>query len=234
MMAWKLSNAPRRALACQWLACAGLTLLLARGATVRTADSETREFTVHVDGKPAGSANMTIQRKDDGTTEVRCDTSVTVRVLIKRYVYTCQTREVWKDSRLQQLASRCNDDGKQFEVSAVAAADGLGVRVRVNGRERIAKPEVWVSSYWTLPHAKLRNQVVPVIDADNGRDMQVRIQHVGAAQIAVAGQMQNVQHYRLSGTVQVDLWYDASERLVRQTWVEDGHPTALELNRLRR
>lgn len=225
-MTWKFRNAPWCA-----LVCAGL-MLVADGSAVRAGDSETREFAVLVDGKPAGTASMAIQRQDDGSTVVSCDTSVTVKVLFKKYVYTCQSREVWKDSRLQQFASRCNDDGKQYQVSAVAQADG--VHVRVNGRERTARPEVWLSSYWTLPDAKLRDQAIPVLDADNGRDMQVRIQHIGAAQIAVAGQMQNVQHYRLTGTVKVDLWYDAADRLVRQEWIEDGHPTALELTRLRR
>jgi YD repeat-containing protein len=225
-MAWKRPNAAR------WLVCASLALVTAGGVSVRAAESETREFAVLVDGKPAGTAQMNIEKKDDGSTVVSCDTNVTVRVLIKKYVYTCQTREVWKDGRLQEFASRCNDDGKQYEVSAVAQADG--VRVRVNGRERTARPEVWLSSYWTLPDPKIRNGVVPVLDADNGRDMQVRIQHIGEAQIAVAGQMQNVQHYRLTGTVRVELYYDASGRLVRQEWVEEGHPTALELTRLRR
>lgn len=218
--------------ASRWLVYATVTLLVAAGTYAHAGDSETREFAISVDGKPAGAASMTIQKQDDGTTVVTCDTSVTVRVLIKKYTYTCQTREVWKDGRLQQLASRCNDDGKQFQVSATAQADG--VHVRVNGRERTAKPEVWVSSYWTLPDAKLRDQVVPLLDADNGRDMQVRIQNVGAAQISVAGQLQNVQHYRLTGTVQVDLWYDASDRLVRESFVEDGHPTVLELSRIRK
>jgi YD repeat-containing protein len=225
-MAWNRPNA------FLWLLCAGLALPLAGGAAARAADSETREFAVLVDGKSAGTATMTIEKKDDGSTVVSCDTNVTVRVLIKKYVYTCQTREVWKDSRLQQFASRCNDDGKQYEVSAAAQADG--VRVRVNGRERTAKPEVWLSSYWTLPDPKVRTGVVPVLDADNGRDLQVRIQHIGEAQIAVAGQVQNVQHYRLTGSVRVELYYDAAGRLVRQEWVEEGHPTTLELTRLRR
>jgi hypothetical protein len=216
----------------RWSIGVASALLLAASSSVHAVESETREFAVSVDGKPAGTATMTIQKQDDGSTVVTCDTTVTVRVLIKKYVYTCQTREVWKGSRLQQLTSRCNDDGKQFEVSAQAQADG--VHVRVNGREHTTKPEVWLTSYWTLPEAKLRNQVVPVLDADNGRDLQVRLQHVGAAQIAVAGQLQNVQHYRLTGTVQVDLWYDASDRLVRESFVEDGHPTVLELSALRR
>jgi hypothetical protein len=206
--------------------------LFAAGSPIYAGETETREFAVSVDGKPAGTASITIQKQEDGSTVVTCDTTVTVRVLIKKYVYTCQTREVWKDSRLQELTSRCNDDGKHFQVSAQAQADG--VHVRVNGREHTTKPEVWLTSYWTLPEARLRNQVLPVLDADNGRDLQVRLQHVGAAQIAVAGQLQNVQHYRLTGTVQVDLWYDASERLVREAFVEDGHPTVLELSAIRR
>src|SRR5262245_24566262 len=142
-MAWKRPNAAR------WLVCASLALLSAGATAAHAADSETREFAILVDGKSAGTANMTIEKKDDGCTVVSCDTSVTVRVLIKKYVYTCQTREVWKDGRLQQFSSRCNDDGKQYEVSGAAQADG--VRVSVNGRERTAKPEVWLSSYWTLP-----------------------------------------------------------------------------------
>jgi hypothetical protein len=214
----------------RWIVGVGVTLLLAAGA--RAAEKETRVFAVLVDGKHAGNANMTIQRQDDGATVVSSDTNVVVKVLIKKYVYTCQAREVWKDGRLQQASSQCNDDGKQFQVSAVAQADG--VHVRVNGRERTARPEIWLSSYWTLPDAKLRNQVIPVLDIDNGRDMQVRLQHIGAAQVAVAGQMQNVQHYRLTGTVRIDLYYDANERLVRQEWVEDGHPTVLELKGVRR
>jgi hypothetical protein len=213
------------------LACA-VVLLLGAADRIRAADSETREFIVKVDGKPAGYNNMTIQRQDDGTTIVSCDTSVRVKVLIKTYVYTCQTQETWKDGRLQQLSSQCNDDGKRFQVSAAAQADG--VHVRVNGREHVAKAEVWVSSYWTLPDAKLRDGVVAVLDADNGRDMQGRLQFIGTTQITVAGQSQNVQHYRFNGPTRTELYYDAAQRLVRQDWVEEGHPTALELARVRR
>ncbi len=231
-MTGKFPSAPRWAMAPRWLVCAGLALLIAGGTAARAADTETREFAVLVDGKQAGNATMSIQRQDDGNTVVSCETKVEVRVLIKKYVYTCSSREVWKEGRLQQFGSNCYDDGKRYQVSANAQADG--VHVRVNGRERTIKPEVWLTSYWTLPDAKIRNQVVPVLDADNGRDLQVRIQHIGATQMAVAGQMQNVEHYRLTGSNQVDVWYDASERLVRQAWVEEGHPTALELNRIRR
>lgn len=230
-MTQRVSDCGRSTKAGRWLLCA-IAGLLSAAMSVRAADSETREFIVKVDGKPAGSANMTIQRQDDGTTIVGCNTSVRVRVLVKTYVYTCQTRETWKDGRLQQLASSCNDDGKQFQVAATAQADGL--HVRVNGREHITRPEAWVSSYWTLPDAKLRDQVIAVLDADNGRNLQGRLQFIGTVQKAVAGQLQNVQHYRFNGPTRIDLYYDAAQRLVGQDWVEEGHPTSLELATIRR
>jgi hypothetical protein len=213
------------------LLCA-LMVLLSAAVAARAADSETREFVVKVDGKPSGYANMTIQRQDDGTTIFSCDTNVRVRVLIKTYVYNLQTSETWKDGRLQQLASQCNDDGKQFQVSANAQADGI--HVSVNGREHITKSEAWVSSYWTLPDAKLRDQAIAVVDADTGRDLQGRLQFIGTTQKSVGGQVQNVQHYRFNGPTRIELYYDAAQRLVHQEWVEDGHPTVLELARMRR
>jgi hypothetical protein len=230
-MTQKVTDSWHSAKAVGWLVCA-LAGLFSATASAGAADSETREFIVKVDGKQAGSASMSIQRQDDGTTVVACNTNVRVRVLVKTYVYTCQTRETWKDGRLQQLASSCNDDGKQFQVSAVAQADGL--HVRVNGREHITRPEAWVSSYWTLPDVKLRDQVIPVVDADNGRNLQGRLQFVGTVQKSVAGQLQNVQHYRFNGPTRIDLFYDAAQRLVGQDWVEEGHPTSLELTNVRR
>jgi hypothetical protein len=204
------------------------------GNAAQAADQETREYRVYVDGKPArGGAQMVIQRQDDGTTVMSCTSRITVRVLFVTYNYTYSGRETWKNGRLQRFESSCDDDGKRYEVSAVAEENGL--RVRVNGQERLARAESWLTSYWSLPEAKLRDQLIPLIDADTGEDLNCRMQHIGTVQMPVAGVVQNVNHYRLSGgKVKVDVWYDATERLVRQEWVEQGHRTLLELARVRR
>jgi hypothetical protein len=209
-----------------------LAALAVAAGGARAADLETRDLEVRVDSKHAGEVHMTIHRQDDGVTQVSCDTDVDVRIFLVRYQYSYRGREFWKDGRLQRFSSTCNDDGKKFEVSAVAEEGGL--RVRVNGREHRMPAETWLTSYWTLPDAKLREGVIPLLDADNGRELDCRIQHVGTVQMAVMGQVQNVNHYRLTGKVQVDLWYDGAERLVRQEWLEDGHRTVLELTRIRR
>jgi hypothetical protein len=218
--------------ACAWLLIGGFLWAAAFATPSQAGDIETRDFNVLVDGKRAGEVHMTIQREDDGTFKMRCDTDIEVRVLLVRYRYSYRGMEVWKDGRLQRFDSTTNDDGKRFVVSAVAEANGL--RLNVNNQDRLVNPDVWLTSYWRLPDPKLRQQLVPIIDADTGRDLDARIQLIGPVQLPISGQVQNVNHYHLVGKVDVHVWYDASERLVRQEWVEEGHRTILDLIRVRR
>jgi hypothetical protein len=229
MMAWTPGVARRAA--CRWLLGIGLALAGVGLGTVQAGETEVREFAVHVDGKPSGRAIMTIQHHEDGTTVANCETNVEVRVAFIKYRYSYTGREVWKDGRLQQFSSQCNDDGKQFQVTGVTESQGL--RFRVNGQERTMPADSWLSSYWHLPE-KSRHGALAIVDADNGRPLQGRLQHIATVQMTVAGQPQHVNHYRLTGSVQVELWYDGNERLVRQEWVEDGHRTLLELVHIRR
>jgi hypothetical protein len=210
----------------------GLALLAPAAGAARAADIETRDFTVTVDGKRAGDVHMTIHRQDDGHVQMRCDTDIKVTKLLVTHKYSYRGVEVWKDGRLVRFDSSTDDNGKRYVVSAVAEAGG--VRVRVNNVERMVKPEVWLTSYWSLPAPALRNQVLPIIDADDGKDLDGRLQFVATEQRAVAGQNVNLNHYRLVGKTKVELWYDGSDRLVRQEWTEMGHPVVLELNRVRR
>jgi hypothetical protein len=200
--------------------------------TVRAADVETRDFAVLVDGKRSGEAHMTIHHKDDGSIEFACDTDVTVKVLFVTYRYSYRGRELWKNGRLQSFASATNDDGKRYQVTATTAEDGL--HLRVNGHERVVSADTWLTSYWTLPEAKRREEAIPLIDADTGRELECRLRKIGEVQIPVAGALQNVTRYQRTGNMTVDLWYDSAERLVRQEWIEDGHRTSLELLRIRR
>jgi hypothetical protein len=212
--------------------CAAALLAPACSAA-RAADTETREFSVSVDGKRAGGAMMVIARADDGTTTVASDTEVRVTVLgLNAYKYSYRGKETWKDGKLVKFESTCNDDGKRYVVTAAAEADG--VRVTVNNQERMVKSNVWLTTYWAKPDNKVINQTIPLVDADNGRDLEAKVTFVGQEQLKIAGQAQNVMHYKLTGKVNVDLWYDAADRLVRQEWVEDGHKTLVELIKLRK
>ncbi len=209
-----------------------LAVALLGGSPAPAAEVETRDFQVLVDGKLAGTAQMTINKQDEGGYVMSCDTDLRVRVLLVTYTYSYRGREEWKDGRLLRFASTGNDDGKRFDVTAAAEGDKL--RLKVNNQERLVRGDAWLSSYWRQPDANLVNQEVAIIDADTGHELTARVVFVAQEQRSVAGTAQSVQHFRLQGKTLVDLWYDASGRLVRQEWLEDGHKTLLELARLRR
>jgi hypothetical protein len=200
------------------------------GGAVWAGEVESRDFSVSVDGKPAGDYHMTITAEPDGSVTMAGQADIKVNYLIFNYRYTIKLSETWKGSRLTRFASSCNDDGKRYAVSATQ--EGRGLKVKVNGQEHTAPGNAWLTSYWRLPEAKLRGGEVNLIDADTGKDIRARLQAVENVKIDVAGQQVTCAHYRLTGGVTVDLWFDGQERLVRQEFVEDGHRTVLTLNRL--
>jgi hypothetical protein len=213
-------------------ALVGCALVLPAWSVARAADVETRDFNVFVDGVRAGAGHMTIQKADDGSVVMSCDTDLSVSVFFFTYTYKYRGRELWKDGKLQRFESTCNDDGKRYLVSA--AAENKGIRVKVNDSERIVGHDVWLTSYWAKPSKKMVNQVVPLVDADTGRDLECTVAYVGTEDVMVSGQAQSLQHYKLTGKVQVDLWYDAADRLTRQEFVEEGHRTIVELTKIRK
>jgi hypothetical protein len=194
------------------------------------AENEVRDYVNSIDGRRAGTYRMTITNQDDGTVTMAGQANISLRVLLVTYKYTYQGTEVWKGDRLVQLESRTNDNGKQYTVSAAADDDGL--RLRVNNQPGRAPANCWVTTYWRLPPANARNQAQTLLDADTGRVLTATLQYIGQSQIGIAGEVQNCSHYRLSGTVQADLWYDARDRLVRQEWIEDNHKAVLDLVRV--
>jgi hypothetical protein len=197
------------------------------------AETEIREFRIAVDGKPAGEYRLSVTRQDDGTLVQSGQADVRLRVLIKNYSYTYRGTETWKNGRLVKLDSTCNDDGKAFAVSA-QAADGK-LKVRVNGVERTLPGDAWTTSYWQLPPAAQRNRALSILDADCGDEIAGRLEYAGSQPVSAGGQSQHASKYRVSGgKLKVEVWYDSSDRLIRQESVEDGHKTVFELIRVRK
>ena len=191
-------------------------LVLGLAAHAQAAEKEVRQFNVSVDGKPSGQYTMTFTKEDNGSLSIACEAHVRVKVLgVTAYHYDYTGTEVWKDDRLVSLASTCDDDGKKFTVIARAGDKGLLVKVN-NGREKVVRGDVYLTTACCLPDAKRRGGALPLMEADNGQEIDGNIQQVET-------------HYRLKSSVPHDVWYDADGRLVRQEWTEDGHKTVLEL-----
>lgn len=195
--------------------------------------AEQRTMSVLVEGKPCGHVRMTFAQQPDGSVAVQTDSKVEVRVLLKKFRYQIQVKETWKAGKLTSLQSTCNDDGDAYNLTASAEGDSL--RVRVNGRERRMQSDVWVTTYWQQPDNSKINQELVLLDADNGKELRARLQYLGVEQRGVAGTVQNLARYMLTGDkVRMALWYDAQGKLVRQEWTELGHRTVIETVQIER
>jgi hypothetical protein len=212
---------------------AGVWMLAGGGSMAGAAEKETRVFTIRIDGRQAGSYQMTITGQDEHTFLVTGRADVALSYFLKKYTYSYQGTEVWRDGRLVHLESQANDDGKRYQV--LAQVEGETLRVRVNGKETTRpRPDVWSTTYWRLPEPRLRNQAVVLLDCDTGKELRAAVQELGPQSVTAAGQVQNGAHYRLRGDVTVDVWYDGQERLVHEEYLEDGHRIVFDLVRIDR
>lgn len=219
----------------------------------REFEDQTREFRVSVDGKERGKCTMRIDRRDDGADRLRVDSQLRFNYVVYEYKYASTGTEIWKEGRLIELDNSSDYNGTRYAVKAEIGTKKL--QVTVNGKPtHFAEPDAWVTSYWHLPRhlvhpgevpregvvpaggptplAASKTQIVPLLDSDQGRALRGELRFVGDEPIVVAGDRKTAHHYRVTGDVKANLWYDASLRLVRQESVDQGHETTLELIRI--
>lgn len=224
----------------RWIPCfpgliRGLLLLAVIGQSTCQHDSrgdepgeQKREFSISVDDKPCGRYVITIRREADEAELIRTEADLRIKALgFTVYRYSSRSSEKWKRGRLESLENTADYNGDLFTVNA--GAENGQLRVRVNGRELTAPPDVWTTSYWKLPELKRRTQTLGVLACDKGQDLKAKLQLVGDETISIAGREEKCARYQITGDVTGDLWYDAQERLVRQEMIESGHSAKFHL-----
>ncbi len=208
-------------------------ILLQAAPSGHAQTKETRRFDIAINGKQAGTYQMNFSAQPDGALSVTHQASVRVTtLLIATYTYAFAGSELWKDGQLWQWDSSGDDNGERFVTSA--RRDTNGFRVRVNGKERVVRPDFWLNSFVFKPAGQPRGQRQPLVEVDTGKELRGVVDYVGREERNIAGHKQACDHVRVRGDVQVDVWYDAQGRLVHQESVEDGHRTVLQLKQVGR
>lgn len=207
------------------LAC---LLLLALGFAADAAHTEQRRYSILVDGKDAGHAEVTILDQDDKSVYVTTSAQVQVQHLIANYNFSIDGQEWWKDGKLVGLKANCNNNGKRCDLTAAPRGEQLWLRV--NGTDQYARPDVWPTSYWKLADAKFHNKSVPLLAIESGRELTGQLTYVGPKQLPVSNQLVACYQFRVTGAGgPIELWYDQHHRLVRQEFTEAGHKTIIQL-----
>jgi hypothetical protein len=190
------------------------------------ATRETREFTILVDNREAGSSMMTIV-EDNGDLYVLATGNVSIRGLIP-YTWRIEAEEWWKDGRLVRLKSDSTENKTRTVVNVFSDNAGQ-LQISVNNKTRALSKDIWTNSFWKLADQRFHNKPVPVLEVDTGKEYGGQLQFVGAEQLQVKGQLEKCFHFRVTGPSPADVWFDEYHRLVRQEFTESGHRTIVQL-----
>jgi len=191
--------------------------------------SETRTYDILIDRAKSGQSSIPILRYSDGSEVASTDAKVTVTWTVFTYVYEFQGEERWRQGRLEQLNSRAVDGGRRLSLTASRADHGFSISK--SGKPSAPSRDVqFTTNYWRLPSAVVMGNPLAILDADNGKIYEAKMESIGQEELSVAGRPIPCTGYRLKGAVEVELWFDAAGYLVRQVGREDGHQTELRLS----
>ena len=195
------------------------------------ADSETvevRNFHILVDGDQCGKCRLSIESRPDGRQVVLGDSSLELKFFLYTFRFSSQGNETWNGGKLEKLENAANYGSSRYQVSATG--DGDKLVVRADGQERkLPRATSGRPPTGTRRRTNCSARPVSLLDSHKGRSLSAKLERVGEEPISLGDKDEPCSHYRLRGDVEVDLWYDAAGRLVRQEAMESGHRTRLQL-----
>ncbi len=233
-----LSNVRRRSVSFRLIgflmAVAGTAALLpqsvARGdsGAPQPIERQTREYSISIDGTRRGSSKTQF-RSSNGVLSLRSESEIRVNFLVYRYHYVSSGTEIWRNGRIAAVENTSDYNGTQYQLKGSSTPRGL--QIMTNGTASLVSSDVWDTSYLILPErlARAESSTVVLLDSDRGERKSGKIQYIGEEALNVGEGRTPCIHYRITGDVHVDLWYDASRRLVYEESKESGHKVRFEL-----
>ncbi len=181
-------------------------------------------FAVMRSGNRIGEGRVVYQREGTGL-RVRLAMEAKVKFgFITVFRYRHESEELWRDGRLVALDGRTDDDGKEYQMTARAGAEGIAVEGTRGSF--IAPADVLPLSYW---HPDTVKQSL-LLDASKGRLLAVDF--VAGARETIDTDRRDVlaRRYDASGDLKFSLWYDTLGAWVRTRLKKKGADIDLVLD----
>jgi hypothetical protein len=178
------------------------------GPAVANDASGALRFDVRRNGSEIGYHVLSFRQ--DGP-RLTVDIDVDLRVsfaFITAYRYKHRNREQWEGGRLLGFKSSTNDNGTRHEVEAGLEGDELvivGSQGQISGPANMLPTTYWHRNFMTRERW---------IDTQKGRIVAGAVAGHGIDPIEAAGRTVEASRYRISGDLDVDLWYH-DERWVK-------------------
>jgi hypothetical protein len=160
-------------------------------------------FDVLRKGSKLGTHMLTFRPEGDRlTVEVLVDIAYKIGP-ITLYHYSHRATERWQGDQVMSVEARTDDNGSKSGVTAHREGNGWSVEGPKSGRYT-APPNAMPATHWNR-----RELDGPWINTQDGRLMRPRVASLGVDAVPSAGGgTLSARHFRLSGDVQMDMWYD--------------------------
>lgn len=168
------------------------------------------DFDVVRNGKDIGDHSYSFSGQNNAFT-VRVVTDITVKVPVIRvtaYSFAHQSVETWEGGTFQQLISATRDDGEPYQLTTAS---------------RGALP----ASLWNediVRSATLMNTI-------DGEIMSIRVADLGIEVVNTQRGDVSAHHYRLSGELARDVWYDGDGNLAQVMFRADDGSTVMYIRK---
>jgi hypothetical protein len=181
-------------------------------------------YTISRDGAPIGQQRLEFVG-DGEKLRVISRTELDVTLLgLSLYGLKHQMEEVHAGGKMLSLTSEADEDGKDRKVNLSLQGDLL--KGTYNGDvQRAIDPALSTTLWWQKP-ATGQTQV---IDALRGKVRDITVTDVGPETLNLPVGRVEARHYRVTGELTRDLWYDAAGVLVAGLLVKDGASVRQEL-----
>ena len=195
----------------------GAGLMLALTATAALAeDAGEYTFTVLKDGAPVGEHRFAFDR-DGNRIEIEEQTDIEVRLaMFPVYEFQHERREVWLNGRALAIDASTNDNGEQLDITV--RPDGDGYVRTVNGRVDKFDGATEILTFWR-PDLFDHHAYFSVIE---DKTMDVSFEYLGKDVMKVDGERMPVDHYRMVGDEERELWFDPKGHVAKVEFVRRG------------
>jgi hypothetical protein len=167
-------------------------------------ESGSLKFDVIRNGKDIGDHSYKFSGSENSYS-VKVSTNVEIKIpFIKIVAYSFQhdSVETWKNGKLQKLRSTTNDDGTPHKVQSGAST-------------------ILPASLWNEDIVKSK----VLLNTVNGKKMSVHVADLGSEAVTTKKGKVSTNHYRISGDLARDLWYDKNDNLARVLFKADDGST---------
>jgi hypothetical protein len=168
------------------------------------------------EGTQIGTNTVDIERRGD-TTEVKIKTKISVKIMyIEAYRYEHEAYETWKTGQLVAFKSETDDNGTKHVLSVIPVSNKLDLTV--DGHHNEAPLSLRPASLWN----KNFDSQTQLFDPANGQRLSVKVQDLGSEDITIHGVAHKARHYKISGGLDRDLWFDG-DTLLRMKLIGRDH-----------